>query len=85
MTIDSLVSRFIVGPIQYASHTLVHSPWESHRKGQDKSSLQLGGGAHSLYWIVQIHEPIMDNLSTYKEPMTCIFYATPNAPKSCTM
>ena len=27
----------------------------------------------------------MDNLSTYKEPMTCIFYATFNASKSCTM
>ena len=45
MTIDSLVSRFIVGPIQYASHTLVHSPWETNPDGQDKPILQLGGGA----------------------------------------
>ena len=27
----------------------------------------------------------MDNLSTNKEPMTCIIYATPNAPNSYTM
>ena len=38
-----------------------------------------------LYWITQIHEPIVDNLSTYKEPTTCIFYETPNAHKSCIM
>ena len=40
---------------------------------------------YSLCWITQIYEPIMDNLSTYKEPMTCIFYATPNTPKSYTI
>ena len=40
---------------------------------------------YSLYMIAQIHEPNMDNLPTYKEPMTCIFYATPNAPKLYTM
>ena len=28
-----------------ASHTLMHSPSENHPNGQDKSSLQLGGGA----------------------------------------
>ena len=27
------------------SNTLVHSQWETHLDGQDKSSLQLGGGA----------------------------------------
>ena len=27
----------------------------------------------------------IDNLSTYKEPITCIFHAIPNAHKSCTM
>ena len=40
---------------------------------------------YNLYWIAQIHAPIENNLSTYKEPMTCILCATPNAPKSCTM
>ena len=40
---------------------------------------------YNLKWIAQIHELTMDNLFTYKEPMTCIFYATPNAPKSYTM
>ena len=40
MTIDSLVI-----PVYCASHTLVHSPWETHPDGQDKLSLQLGGGA----------------------------------------
>ena len=40
---------------------------------------------YSLYQIAQIHESTMDNLSTYKEPMTCIFCATPKAPKSCAM
>ena len=34
-----------------------------------------------FYWIAQIHEPIVDNLPTYKELMTCIFRKTPNAPK----
>ena len=43
MTIDSLASWFIIGPIQCASHTLVHSPWETHLDGQDKSFLQLRG------------------------------------------
>ena len=59
--------------------------WETHFNNQDKSYLQLRVVHYSLYWIAQIHEPIMENLSTYKEPMTCIFYVTPNAPKSCTM
>ena len=45
MTVDSLASWFTVGPIQCASHTLMHSPWETHPDGQDKSSLQLGGSA----------------------------------------
>ena len=45
MTIDSLVSWLTVGPIQCASHILVHSPQETHPDSQDKSSLQLGGSA----------------------------------------
>ena len=40
MTIDSLVSWLTVGPIQCASHILVHSPQETHPDSQDKSSLQ---------------------------------------------
>ena len=40
---------------------------------------------YSLYWIVWIYEPIMNNLSTYKELITYIFRATPNAHKSCAM
>ena len=40
---------------------------------------------YNLYWITQIQELIMDNLFTYKEPMTCILCAISNAPKSCTM
>ena len=28
---------------------------------------------YSLYWIAQIHEPTVDNLSTYKESMTYTF------------
>ena len=40
---------------------------------------------YSLYWIVQIHESNVDNLSTYKKLMTYIFGATPNALKSYTM
>ena len=45
MIIDSLASQFTIGLVQYASHTLVNSPWETHPDGQDKSSLQLGGDA----------------------------------------
>ena len=45
MTIDSLTSWFIIGPIQCALITLVHSPWETHLDGQDKLTLQLRGGA----------------------------------------
>ena len=70
MTIDNLASWFILGPM--------HSPWESHPSNQEVVH-------YSFYWIAQIHELTVDNLSTYKEPMTCIFYATPSAPKSCTM
>ena len=44
MTIDSLASWFTIDPVQCASHTLVHSPWETHLDGQDKPSLQLRGG-----------------------------------------
>ena len=40
---------------------------------------------NTLYLIVQIHELTMDYLSTYKEPITCILYATFNAPELCTM
>ena len=40
---------------------------------------------YNLYWIAQIHELAMDNLSIYKEPMICIICATTNAPNSCTM
>ena len=45
MTIDNLVSWFTVGPVQCASHILIHSPWETHLDDQDKPSLKLGGGA----------------------------------------
>ena len=34
MIIDSFVSWFTLGPVQFASHTLVHSPWETHLDGQ---------------------------------------------------
>ena len=40
---------------------------------------------YNLYWIAQIHEPIMNNLSFCKEPMTCIFCSILDALKSCTM
>ena len=40
---------------------------------------------YSLYLIAQIYELIVDNLFIYKQPVTYIFYATPNVPKSCTM
>ena len=40
---------------------------------------------YKLYWIAQIHELDVDNLSTYNEPMTCIFYTTLNTHKSCTI
>ena len=45
MTVDNHASWFTIGLVQYASHTLVHSPLETQPNGQDKSSLQLGGGA----------------------------------------
>ena len=45
MIIDSLALEFTVDPVQCASHTLVHSPWETHLDDQNKSSLQLGSGA----------------------------------------
>ena len=45
MAIDSLTLLFTIGPIQCASHALVHLPWETHLDNQDKPSLQLGGGA----------------------------------------
>ena len=60
----------------------MHSPWETHPDSQDKLSLQYEVVHYSLYWIAQIHKPNLDNLSTYKGPMTCILYATLNAPKS---
>ena len=85
MKIDSLALWFTVGIVQCASHTLVHSPQETHPNNQDKSSLQLGGVYYSRYKIAQIDESTVNNLSTYKKPMTYIFYATPNTPKSCTM
>ena len=43
MIFDSLASWFTVGPVQYAWHTLVHSPWKTDPDSQDKSSLQFGG------------------------------------------
>ena len=85
MKIDYLVSWFTIGPVQYASYTLMESPWETHPDGQDKSSLQVEGGALQPLLDCPNHELTMDNLSTYKEPMTCIFYAILNASKSCTM
>ena len=45
MTFDSLGSWFTIGPIQCASHTLVHSPWETHPDDQDKPLFQLWGDA----------------------------------------
>ena len=85
MTVDSFTSYFTIDHVQCASHALVHSPWKNHPDVQDKSSFQLGGMHYSLRWIAQIDEPSVDNPSLYKEPMTWIFYATSNAPKSCTM
>ena len=84
MTIDNLASSFTVGPVQCASHTLVHSPWEAYPNGQDKPSLKLGGGA--LQSLLDCPNPWTNygQLSTYKEPMTCIFCEIPNAPKSFT-
>ena len=38
-----------------------------------------------LYWIAQIYEPTVNNLSIHKELMTCVFYATHNALKSFIM
>ena len=35
---------------------------------------------YSLYWIFQIQETIVDNLSTYKELMTYFFCGISNAP-----
>ena len=43
MTIDNLVSWFIVGLVQCVLHALEHSPWDNHLDNQDKLSLQLGG------------------------------------------
>ena len=40
---------------------------------------------YNLYQIVQNYESIVNHLSPQKEPMTWIFLATLNAPKSCTM
>ena len=78
------MSWFTICPIQYTSHTLVHSSWKTHLDGQDKSSLQLGGGV--LQPLLNYPNSwTMDNLSTYKKLMTCIIYATLNAFKSCTM
>ena len=45
MTIDSLTLWFIVGPIQCASQTLVHSTCETHPDGQDKAFIKLRGSA----------------------------------------
>ena len=39
ITIDSLVSWFTVSLVQCASHTLVHSPWETRLHDQDKCGL----------------------------------------------
>ena len=47
MTINRLVVWFIVDPVHYASHTLIHLPWETHLDDHDKPSLQLGGGVVS--------------------------------------
>ena len=56
----------------------MYSPWETHPYSQDQQSLQLGGGAL---------QPLMGCLNCemsfiFKEPMTWIFRATSNAPKS---
>ena len=58
MTIDSLALWFTIGPIQCASNTLVHSPWETHPKGQDKSSFQLGVG--TLQFLLDCPNPWID-------------------------
>ena len=85
MTIDSLTSWFTIGPIQCVSHTLMHLPLETYRDGQDKPFLQLGGDA--LQFLLDCPNPWTDcgQLIYLQGIMTCIFYTTPNAPKSCTM
>ena len=77
MTINSLESWFTISHVQCASHTLVHSPLETYLDGQDKLSFQLG----ALQSLLDYPSPWteMDNLSTYKESMTCIFGGIPNA------
>ena len=45
MTTDSLTSWFIVGPVQYATHTLVHSPWENHPNNTHHSVRNLWFGS----------------------------------------
>ena len=45
ITIDSLRSWFILGPVKCVSHALVHLPWQNHNDDQDKSTLQLEDSA----------------------------------------
>ena len=40
---------------------------------------------YNLHQINRVHKLIVNNLSSYKELITCIIYATPNAPKLCAM
>ena len=56
MAIDSLVSWFIIGPIQCATHALVWSPWENHPDNQDNLSVQLRGS---------VLQSQMDNLNPW--------------------
>ena len=42
----------------------MHLPLETYPDGQDKTFLQLGGGALQSLLDCQIHDPIVDNLST---------------------
>ena len=60
----------------------MHSPWETHPDGQDQLSLQLRGSALQPLMGYLSPQTTVNNSSTYKEPMTWIFLATPNAPKS---
>ena len=63
----------------------MNSPWETHSNGQDQPFVQLGCSPLQSQIDCLSPQLTMNKSFTYKEHMTWISRATPNAPKSCTI
>ena len=82
MTINGLTSWLTIGSVQCVTNTLVYSLGKPIPMGKTNYPSNKETMYYNLYWITQIYGLPVDNLHIYKEPMTCILYATFYAPKS---